>query len=338
MPKPLRSADPTPQDVQFSHFGVLDDGTRSKSATFISIGINTSILLIIVILGLIVKNNPVAAKKIAEVYLPPKPPAPKPPPPPKNPPVMPPKVLPTPPKITTPPPPEKLPEIVKIQPVAPPKPLPPAPEVKVVAPPAPKIVNLGQPKAASIVNNDPHPSAVRLGGPTNPVVTSGPAVSNVNLNAGMHGMPPGNVGSGPAASKVTLGNGAPGGSNMNPRGNSVAAVKPIGGFGTGGTVAQAPKVVNPTAVVASPPKVLFKPTPNYTAEAKAMHLEGNVSLKIRVATDGSVEILNVVSGLGHGLDESAKQATLATRFKPAVDSTGNPVEWVGTVIVKFQLS
>jgi TonB family protein len=69
-----------------------------------------------------------------------------------------------------------------------------------------------------------------------------------------------------------------------------------------------------------------------------MHLEGNVALKIRVTAEGQVEILNVVSGLGHGLDESAKQATMATRFKPAVDSGGNAIDWVGTVIVKFQLS
>jgi TonB family protein len=158
------------------------------------------------------------------------------------------------------------------------------------------------------------------------------------MQAGMHGMPPGNVGNGPPASKVTLGVGLPGGSNLNGKSNSVAAVKPVQGLGnTVGSVPTTPKVVNPLAV-ASPPKVLYKPTPNYTAEAKAMHLEGNVSLKIKVGADGQVEILNVVSGLGHGLDESAKQATLATRFKPAVDGTGNPVDWIGTVIVKFQLS
>jgi TonB family protein len=316
---------------------VLDDGKRSKSAAFISIGINGSILLIIVILGLVVRNNPVAAKKLAEIYLPATPPAPKPPPPPKKPPVMPPK-LPTPPKITPPkvtiPPP---PEIVKLTP-PPPRPIPPAPEVKIAAPPAPKIVNLGHPTPASLANADRNPSPVRLGNPSNPVVTTGPAVSPVNMNAGYAHMPPGNVGNG-APSKVNLGgNGLPNGSNMRASSGSVAAVKPVSGFGnTVGSVAQTPKVVNPLAV-ASPPKVLYKPTPAYTAEAKAMHLEGNVSLKIRVAANGQVEILNVVSGLGHGLDESAKQATLATRFKPAVDSTGSPVDWVGTVIVKFQLS
>jgi protein TonB len=333
MPKPLRSADPNPKDIQFAHFGVLHDGERSKSAAFISIGINVSIVLTLLIIGLVVKNNPVAAKKLSEIYMPP--PAVKPPPPPKPkiPPVMPPKVLPTPPKVTIPPPPEKLPELVKLTPSI--KPMPPAPEVKVLAPPAPKIVNLGNPKAASIANNDPHPSAVRMGSTTSPIVTSGPAVSAVNLNAGVPGMA--GSGNGPHAKAVTLGNGLPGGIGTTTRVNSTAVVKPVS-IGGPAAAATAPKVAALTAVVASPPKVLYKPTPAYTTEAKAMHLEGNVSLKIRVSASGTVEVLQVVSGLGHGLDDSARQATLATRFKPAVDSTGSPVDWVGTVVVKFQLS
>ena len=85
MPKPLRSADPNPKDVQFSHFGVLDDGQQSKSAAFISIGVNVSVLLAVIILGLVVKNNPIAAKKLAEIYLPPPAVKPPPPPPPKKP-------------------------------------------------------------------------------------------------------------------------------------------------------------------------------------------------------------------------------------------------------------
>jgi protein TonB len=333
MPKPLRSADPNPKDIQFAHFGVLHDGERSKSAAFISIGINVSIVLTLLIIGLVVKNNPVAAKKLSEIYMPP--PAVKPPPPPKPkiPPVMPPKVLPTPPKVTIPPPPEKLPEIVKLQPM--PKPAPPTPELKVLAPPAPKIVNLGNPKAAAIANNDPHPSAVRMGSTTSPIVTTGPAVSAVNLNAGVPGMA--GSGNGPHASKVTMGNGLPGGTNLNAHSNSVAVVKPVS-IGGAAQPAAAPKLTTVAAVVASPPKVLYKPTPSYTTEAKAMHLEGNVSLKIRVTSAGTVEIISVVSGLGHGLDDSAKQATMATRFKPAVDATGNAVDWVGTVVVKFQLS
>jgi hypothetical protein len=51
-----------------------------------------------------------------------------------------------------------------------------------------------------------------------------------------------------------------------------------------------------------------------------------------------VQVLGVVQGLGHGLDESAIEAAKATRFRPAVDASGNPVDWEGVVLVKFQLS
>jgi TonB family protein len=69
-----------------------------------------------------------------------------------------------------------------------------------------------------------------------------------------------------------------------------------------------------------------------------MHLEGNVSLRIRVMASGSVQVLGVVHGLGHGLDQSAIQATEATRFRPAMDSSGRPVDWEGVVLVNFQMS
>ena len=86
------------------------------------------------------------------------------------------------------------------------------------------------------------------------------------------------------------------------------------------------------------PKVLFKPRPQYTEEAIKLHLEGTVSVRLRVSSSGSVQVLGVTSGLGHGLDESARAAVLATRFQPATDSSGTPVDWEGVVNVAFQLA
>ena len=74
MPKPLRSDDPNPQPVQFAHFGVLNDGKRSKGAAVTAIIINCSIAALIVILGMVIKTNPIVAKKLAELTLPPEPP------------------------------------------------------------------------------------------------------------------------------------------------------------------------------------------------------------------------------------------------------------------------
>jgi len=357
MPKPLRSEDPTPRSVQFTHFGVLDDGKRSTAAAVISTIINVTILLIIVIVGLVVKNNPKLAKQVAVLYLPPQPPPP--PPPVKRPPPPPPKPLTNPPlPKPTPTPPVPVPEPTKPIP-APPTPKPPtpvpAPPKAVTPPPAPVKVNLGTNTPAAIPNKDLHPTAVRLGSETNPITPNGPAVSNINLgNAGAR-TNAGNTGSGPNATAVHLGSGDPNsqrfgsgaghqtitGVKLGVNGGTPGANRPaVAPVTIGGGGPQQNGQVKPTVVsmMATPPKVLYKPTPVYSAEARSLHLEGNVSLKIRVTAAGSVEVIQVVHSLGHGLDESAKQAILATRFKPALDGSGHPVDWEGTVLVNFQLS
>ena len=364
MPKPLRSDDPNPQPVQFSHFGVLNDGSRSKGATVSAIVINCTIAALILILGMVVKTNPIVAKKLTELTLPPEPPAqpaPKPPPPPPPPKIK----MPPPPKIETPkikmPEPVKVPEIKPVE-VPTPKPvvMAPAPPKKVVPPPAPVKVNLGQAMAASVPNHDANPTAVRLGQATNPMKPlTGPAVSPVNMGAaGMPGMNASNTGNGPHAVSVNMGSGSRDG-RMDGRDNAAHAVQGVKLGVPGGTgpmnsknysnapvnvqlqTQMQPQAVRPQVqqtTLASAPKVTYKPTPVYTEEAKAMHLEGNVSLRIRVTASGQVQVLGVVHGLGHGLDQSAIQATEATRFKPALDNTGHAIDWEGVVLVNFQMS
>ena len=100
-----------------------------------------------------------------------------------------------------------------------------------------------------------------------------------------------------------------------------------------------PKPAGPTTATAkSGPKVLFKPKPEYTAEAIKLHIEGSVSVRLRVSSSGAVQVLGVTSDLGHGLGDSAVRAVEATRFKPATDDSGNPVDWEGVVNVAFQLA
>jgi TonB family protein len=69
-----------------------------------------------------------------------------------------------------------------------------------------------------------------------------------------------------------------------------------------------------------------------------LHLEGTVSVRLRVSAAGRVQVLGVSSGLGHGLDESAENAVRATRFQPALDASGHPTDWEGVVNVAFQLA
>jgi TonB family protein len=94
----------------------------------------------------------------------------------------------------------------------------------------------------------------------------------------------------------------------------------------------------PTTSAQSAPKVLYKPTPTYTAEATALHLSGSVAIRIRVSASGTVTVLAITSPLGHGLDQSAERAIQGTRFAPALDASGRPVDWEGVVRVNFQLA
>lgn len=86
-----------------------------------------------------------------------------------------------------------------------------------------------------------------------------------------------------------------------------------------------------------PVEILAKPTPAYTAEARALKLEGEVVLEVEFCARGTIKVLRVVRGLGHGLDESASRAAEAIRFKPA-QSSGRPVDFRSTVHIVFRLA
>ena len=360
MAKPLRTDDPTPPNMQFAHFGVLNDGNQSKSSLFTSITLNIIIAIVVCIVGAAAKKTMDNRHKLTELSIAPLPkeiepikpkiiPKPLPPVP---------VVKVEPPKIKMPdikvPEPPKLPEIKMAQPA--PVVLPAPPKV-VIAPPAPKVVSLAHAEAASVVNNSPHPAPVALGQANNPIAPSNrPATSAINLGQrGLAGMPASNSGSGPAATSVNLGSGSASSQNM--AGNGARAVQGVKLGVTGGTgpmnapgrvagpvnlgqtqQVSMPRPTAPTAAVSKAPKVLFKPRPEYTAEAIKLHIEGTVSVRLRVSSTGAVHVLGVTSDLGHGLGDSAIHAVESTRFSPATDAAGNPIDWEGVVNVAFQLA
>jgi periplasmic protein TonB len=364
MAKPLRSDDPAPQNMQFAHFGVLNDGSQSKGSLFTSITLNILLALCAVIIGAAAKKTIDTRHKLESISIEPIK-KPEPPPPTPKIKIVPPKLPPVakiePPKIKLPD--VKLPDVPKPPVIKMVQPMPvvlPAPPKVVQPPPAPKVVNLAQAQAASVVNNSPHPTAVALGSTTNPIAPSNrPSTTSINLgNKGMSGMPASNNGMGAASKVVNLGSGSAGSQNMNGRDNAAGAIRGVKLGVTGGTGPMnapgrvagpvnlgqntpplMPKPAGPsTATVSSAPKVLFKPRPEYTAEAIKLHIEGTVSVRLRVSSSGAVQVLGVTSDLGHGLGDSAIHAVQATRFKPATDASGNPVDWEGVVNVAFQLA
>jgi TonB family protein len=357
-PKPLISEHPgKPQDTQFAHFGVLNDGTQSKTSTITSLLLNSFVAFVIIIIGAAAKKTidkkdrlteltePIPIKKVEPAkpkILPPKPKLPEVP-----------KIVAEAPKIVLP---KVLPDIPK--PVEAkmdqPKPilLPPAPKV-IQEQAAPKIVNLTHPSPPALVNNSPHPAAVALGSANNPLsppTAAGPAKIDLG-NRGVAGMPSSNTGAGRPTTVNLAGSGSPGGVNHGTGVQAIQGIKLGVAGGTGTAAAHAgqvnlgqavpppmPKPAAAAAAQSTAPKVLSKPKPEYTADAIQAHVEGVVTLHIKVLTNGSVEVVGVTNGLGHGLDESAKRAILATKFKPATDASGNPIEWDGIVNVAFQLA
>jgi TonB family protein len=115
---------------------------------------------------------------------------------------------------------------------------------------------------------------------------------------------------------------------------------PDGAVQTAGFDQRAPAQPSVAAVAKSvdrPVEILFKPTPEYTDEARSARIEGTVSLELEFTATGDVRVLRIVRGLGHGLDEAAQRAALRMRFKPA-QSDGGPVDSRATVHITFRLS
>lgn len=129
-------------------------------------------------------------------------------------------------------------------------------------------------------------------------------------------------------------------------GNGVAVPPPSGGkhgsVQTAGfsdaSVVEAPKKKtspgdSPTTMV----DILDKPRPQYTAEGRTKRIEGDVVLDVVFLANGTVQVNNVVSGLGYGLDEAATHAAQQIKFKPA-KRDGQPVDFPARVRIEFRLA
>lgn len=84
-------------------------------------------------------------------------------------------------------------------------------------------------------------------------------------------------------------------------------------------------------------EVLSKPPVRYTSEARALHVQGDVILRVTFLASGQVVVDRVVHGLGHGLDEEARREATQIRFRPATRN-GRPVDLTTTITITFQLA
>jgi TonB family protein len=85
------------------------------------------------------------------------------------------------------------------------------------------------------------------------------------------------------------------------------------------------------------PEMLANTRPDYTKEAREARIEGLIVLKVVIRKDGLVDNVEVVQGLGYGLDEAAIEAVMTEwRFKPAT-LNGEPIDHPSTIEFNFAL-
>ncbi len=255
---------------------------------------------------------------------------------------------------------------IEVKPVQTPKPqlMAAAPEIKTIAPeptlqplpepklaPAPKpAVRTGTFQTIQLAKGPQAPKPAKVGGFGDP--NGVPASNNSRPSAvmmarvGSFDLPEGggNSGGGGRNSsggvrQTTFGSAGEVGGGSSGNSHAAGTVK-TGAFGeTPIASAQAAPAARPHTAEAAftPVEILSKPKPTYSQEARDLKLEGQVSLDVVFLATGSIKIVRVVHGLGHGLDEAAQQAAQRVRFRPATRG-GVPVDTNATIYITFELT
>jgi len=226
----------------------------------------------------------------------------------------------------------------------------------------PKIIEAPQPKAALAAaampaqNSAVKPSTapVHLGetfGVTpNPNATRPATVAAIgNPYGGMNGpaiAPHGVVGS------TGIGNGLKSGSNAGTVGRVASAGIPggaatnegafgnakVGSAGIPAAVAVVTPMVAAPATPSSTQAEVAIPKPAYTDEAKQLKIQGSVVLRVTFYANGQIQVLGVLRGLGHGLDEEAKRAVQQGRVIRPATVNGKPMDSTTNITITFQLA
>ncbi len=87
---------------------------------------------------------------------------------------------------------------------------------------------------------------------------------------------------------------------------------------------------------ATPPMLIYKVDPEFSAEARQQKIGGVVLVGATVNLQGVADNVRVVRGIGHGLDEKAVEAVKQYRFKPATEN-GVPVPKDINIEVDFKI-
>lgn len=144
--------------------------------------------------------------------------------------------------------------------------------------------------------------------------------NSTNLNPS-NGLGPDNLGMGQNGSGGFGNNGRDG---MGSNGDGGIGNAPGTGYGNnpGGNGGTPPKPPPPAPVkpvgVTTKVKIISKPKPNYTNEARQNQVTGTVRLRIVFTASGQIGSISPISGLPNGLTEQAIAAAKSIKFEPAM--------------------
>jgi protein TonB len=144
--------------------------------------------------------------------------------------------------------------------------------------------------------------------PMQPTVLGNPAIVPPNITATNWGDP--------LASVMTASNGQGSGTGLG-NGNG-------GGMGPGQQYGVGGGFPNAGTGGYGDPVCIYCPKPDFTDEAVKAKYQGTVLLSAVVTLDGRATNIQVVKGLGLGLDEKAVEALRNSRLKPAIGPDGKP--------------
>lgn len=124
-------------------------------------------------------------------------------------------------------------------------------------------------------------------------------------------------------------------------GNMGGDGKEIGGRRAGGSRGNNPDADDPTRIYKTPevstrPRVISKPEPQYTEEARRTGITGTVVLRVVFSSGGEVTNIHAVQKLPGGLTEKAIAAARRIRFVPATRN-GQPVSMYMQLEYNFNL-
>lgn len=82
------------------------------------------------------------------------------------------------------------------------------------------------------------------------------------------------------------------------------------------------------------PTCVYCPDPQYTDEAREAKLQGRVTLRVLVGADGRASQIQLVQGIGMGLDDRSAQSVRSWKFTPARDGARRAVpQWITIEII-----